>query len=110
MRLDTHGGRYVEGLDLASSYDLLERHSPKAIRGYRTEAELRYLVGTGVSAASIWRVRQALDAAGFPRVKIVASSGFVPASWPSTWTTPGSTITTSTPRVNPSSGSPRSGG
>jgi nicotinate phosphoribosyltransferase len=79
VRLDTHGGRYLEGLDLARSYDVLERHAPKAIRGYRTEAELRYLVGTGVSAAAIWHVRQALDAAGFPKVKIVASSGFVPA-------------------------------
>ena len=79
IRLDTHGGRYAEGLDLVKSYDVLERHAPKAIRGYRTEAELRYLVGTGVSAASIWLIRRALDEAGFPRVKIVASSGFVPA-------------------------------
>jgi nicotinate phosphoribosyltransferase len=79
VRLDTHGGRYVEGLDLASSYAILERHAPRSIRGYRTEAELRYLVGTGVSAASIWLIRRALDEAGFPRVKIVASSGFVPA-------------------------------
>ena len=38
--------------------------------------ELRYLVGTGVSAAAIWRMREALDAAGYPRVRIVASSGF----------------------------------
>jgi nicotinate phosphoribosyltransferase len=79
IRLDTHGGRYAEGLDLVKSYDVLERHAPKAIRGYRTEAELRYLVGTGVSAASIWLIRRALDEAGFPKVKIVASSGFVPA-------------------------------
>jgi nicotinate phosphoribosyltransferase len=79
VRLDTHGGRYAEGLDLVKSYDVLERHAPKAIRGYRTEAELRYLVGTGVSAASIWLVRRALDDAGFRKVKIVASSGFVPA-------------------------------
>jgi nicotinate phosphoribosyltransferase len=79
IRLDTHGGRYVEGLDRATSYDVLERHAPKAIRGYRTEEELRYLIGTGVSAAAIWHVRQALDDAGFPKVKIVASSGFLPA-------------------------------
>jgi len=79
IRLDTHGGRYAEGLDLVKSYDVLERHAPKAIRGYRTEAELRYLVGTGVSAAAIWQIRRALDEAGFPKVKIVASSGFVPA-------------------------------
>jgi nicotinate phosphoribosyltransferase len=79
VRLDTHGGRYVEGLDLVKSYDVLEEHAPKAIRGYRTEAELRYLVGTGVSAAALWHVRRALDNAGFASVKIVASSGFVPA-------------------------------
>ena len=79
MRLDTHGGRYVEGLELGSSYALLERYAPSSIRGYRTEAELRYLVGTGVSAAAIWHLREALDRAGFARVKIVASSGFGPA-------------------------------
>ncbi len=79
LRLDTHGGRYVEGLDLARSYDVLERHTPKAIRGYRTEAELRYLVGTGVSAAAVWHLRQSLDAAGYAKVRIVASSGFTPA-------------------------------
>jgi len=79
VRLDTHGGRYAEGLDLASSYEILERHAPKSIRGYRTEAELRYLVGTGVSAAAIWTLRKALDKAGFKKVKIVGSSGFSPA-------------------------------
>ena len=48
--MDTPGGRYCEGLDLARSYEVLERHAPQSIRGYRTEEELRYLVGTGVSA------------------------------------------------------------
>ena len=79
VRLDTHGGRYMEGLDLASSYAVLERNVPLAIRGYRTETELRHLVGTGVSAAAIWHLRRTLDDAGFPKVKIVASSGFTPA-------------------------------
>jgi nicotinate phosphoribosyltransferase len=79
VRIDTHGGRYIEELDLARSYDVLERHAPQAIRGYRTEAELRYLIGTGVSAAAIWHVRQRLDGAGFAKAKIVASSGFTPA-------------------------------
>ena len=41
-----------------ASYAVLERNAPQAIRGYRTEAELRYLVGTGVSAAAIWRMRE----------------------------------------------------
>ena len=76
FRLDTHGGRFMEGLDPAESYSVLERHAPGAIRRYRSETELRYLVGTGVSAASIWRMREALDAAGFRHVRIVASSGF----------------------------------
>ncbi|MXV44054.1 nicotinate phosphoribosyltransferase [Saccharibacter sp. 17.LH.SD] len=76
VRLDTHGGRFLEGLDPQSSYDVLERYAPGAIRRYRSEKELRYLVGTGVSAAAIWRMREALDEADFPKVKIVVSSGF----------------------------------
>lgn len=79
VRLDTHGGRFVEGLDTAMSYEVLERHAPEAIRTYRTETELRWLVGTGVSAASIYHLRDALNGAGFEAVKIVASSGFNPA-------------------------------
>lgn len=79
MRLDTHGGRYVEGLDPQESYAVLERHNPAAIRRYRNEVELRHLVGTGVSAASIFHLREKLDKAGFPAVKIVATSGFGPA-------------------------------
>jgi nicotinate phosphoribosyltransferase len=79
LRLDTTGGRYIEGLDPASSYAVLERFSPESIRGYRSEEELRYLVGTGVSAAAIFHLRAELDRAGFDRVKIVASSGFSPA-------------------------------
>ncbi len=47
-----------------------------AIRRYRSDAELRNLVGTGVSAAAIWRMREAFDDAGFGSVRIVASSGF----------------------------------
>jgi nicotinate phosphoribosyltransferase len=76
VRLDTHGGRFLETLDPAESYAVLERHAPGAIRRYRSETELRHLVGTGVSAAAVWRVRDALDEAGFPKVRIVVSSGF----------------------------------
>jgi nicotinate phosphoribosyltransferase len=76
VRLDTHGGRFLEGLDPAISYAVLERHAPGAIRRYRSDTELRFLIGTGVSAAAIWRAREALDDAGFPDVHIVASSGF----------------------------------
>lgn len=78
FRLDTHGGRYIEGLDLQTSYAVLDRNVPEAIRSYRTEGELRHLVGTGVSAAAIWHLRESLDNAGFPNAKIVASSGFTP--------------------------------
>src|SRR6202140_3007435 len=78
FRMDTPGGRYCEGLDLARSYEVLERHAPQSIRGYRTEAELRYLVGTGVTAAALWRMREVLNEAGFPKARIVASSGFGP--------------------------------
>jgi nicotinate phosphoribosyltransferase len=76
VRLDTHGGRFLEGLDPAESYAVLERRAPGAIRRYRSDSELRALVGTGVSAAAIWRMREALDEAGFPRVRITVSSGF----------------------------------
>src|SRR4051795_3750579 len=78
FRMDTPGGRYCEGLDLARSYEVLERHAPQSIRGYRTEAELRYLVGTGVTAAALWQLRQVLDEADFAKARIVASSGFGP--------------------------------
>jgi nicotinate phosphoribosyltransferase len=76
VRLDTHGGRFLEGMDPAESYAVLERRAPGAIRRYRSETELRFLVGTGVSAAAIWRMREALDEAGYPLVRIVVSSGF----------------------------------
>ena len=78
LRLDTHGGRYVEGLDTQSSYAVLERNVPQALRGYRTEDELRFLLGTGVSAAAVWYIREQLDNNGFDKVKIIASSGFGP--------------------------------
>lgn len=78
VRLDTPGSRFCEGLDPAASYAVLDRHVPRAIRGYRTEEELRDLVGPGVSAAAIWYMRDRLDEAGFDKVRIVASSGFGP--------------------------------
>jgi nicotinate phosphoribosyltransferase len=78
IRLDTHGGRFVEGLDTAASYAVLDRHWPDAIRTYRTETELRWLVGTGVTAAAIYHLRETLDEAGFDKAKIIASSGFSP--------------------------------
>ncbi len=78
VRLDTPGGRFCEGLDPAASYAVLDRNAPRAIRGYRTEDELRNLIGAGVSAAAIWHMREALNQAGFDKVRIVGSSGFSP--------------------------------
>ncbi len=78
VRIDTHGGRFVEGLDTAISYTVLDRHAAHAIRTYRNETELRWLTGTGVTAAAIFYVREKLDEAGFDKVKIIASSGFSP--------------------------------
>ena len=79
VRIDTPGGRFIEGLDPPESYAVVERNAPEALRGYRTDDELRYLVGPGVSAAAIWRMRECLNREGFDKVKIVASSGFSPA-------------------------------
>ena len=78
FRLDTHGGRFSEGLDTPQSYAVLDRHVPYATRGYRTDSELKHLMGTGVSVASVWHLRETLDANGFDKVRIVASSGFGP--------------------------------
>ena len=78
LRLDTHGGRYAEGLDVQESYAVLERNAADAIRGYRNDQELKFLIGTGVSAAATWHLREQLDDAGFDKVRIVCSSGFGP--------------------------------
>jgi nicotinate phosphoribosyltransferase len=78
FRLDTPGGRFCEGLDPAASYAVLDRNVPEAIRGYRTETELRHLIGPGVTVAAAWHVRASLDDAGFANAKIVCSSGFSP--------------------------------
>ena len=78
FRLDTHGGRFSEGLDTPQSYAVLDRHVPYATRGYRTDSELKHLMGTGVSVAAVWHLRETLDANGFDKVRIVASSGFGP--------------------------------
>ena len=76
VRLDTHGSRFVEGLGPQRSYAVLERHAPMAFRKYRNETELRYLTGTGVSAAAVYHLREQLNEAGFQTVRIVCSSGF----------------------------------
>ena len=79
VRMDTAGGRFCEGLDTPKSYDVLDRHVPECIQGLRVDDELKYLVGTGVSAAATWYMRDSLDSEGFNNVKIIVSSGFTPA-------------------------------
>ena len=76
FRLDTHGGRFVEGMGPQESYAVLDRFAPVAVRRYRSDKELRFLTGTGVTAAAIFHFRERLDTAGFEAVKIFVSSGF----------------------------------
>jgi nicotinate phosphoribosyltransferase len=76
IRLDTPSGRYIEGLDTAKSYEVLEKFAPGSIKEYRSDDELKHLVGPGVSASAIWHLRSQLDKFGFKKVKIIASSGF----------------------------------
>ena len=78
IRLDTHGGRYVEGLDIEKSYQILEKFCPNSIKTYRNEKEMKWLIGTGVSVSSVYYLRNILDENGWYNVKIVASSGFNP--------------------------------
>lgn len=78
LRIDTHGGRFLEGLDTKKSYEILDKYVPETIRHYRTETELKHLIGTGVSASAIWYFREKLNENGFGNVKIIASSGFSP--------------------------------
>jgi nicotinate phosphoribosyltransferase len=94
VRLDTHGGRFVEGLDfeksvatvgdwlgVAGEYNIVERVLGE--RAFHLDAAnilvdhvRRILFGQGVSAAAVIHVRKALDSAGYKDAKIVASSGF----------------------------------
>ncbi|WP_020179864.1 hypothetical protein [Methylopila sp. M107] len=94
FRLDTHGGRHLEGLDWDESVRTLlkwtHRHTPSEVAklalagfdleelGGMTSDEVRdkFLFGTGVTAAAVIFFRKALDDAGFKTPKIVASSGF----------------------------------
>lgn len=76
LRLDTPGNRFAETLDADTSLEMIRQHAPAALGEVMSETEKLHLAGPGVSAASIHRLRDALDAAGFPKVRIVASSGF----------------------------------
>lgn len=96
VRLDTHGGRFAEGLDYERSVDTVgewldvegEYNIVERVLGVRAfqldpgnilvDRVRRVLFGKGVSAASIIHMRRAFDRAGFKDARIVVSSGFDP--------------------------------
>jgi nicotinate phosphoribosyltransferase len=96
IRLDTHGGRFAEGLDYERSVETVgewlgvsgEYNIVEKVLGQRAfqldpnnilvDKVRRILFGKGVSVASIIHVRRALDKAGYSRARIVGSSGFDP--------------------------------
>ena len=96
VRLDTHGGRFAEGLDYEKSVDVVgqwlgvsgEYNIVEQVLGGRAfqldpsnilvDKVRRILFGKGVSVASAIHVRQSLDRAGFKDAMIVGSSGFDP--------------------------------
>ena len=96
VRLDTHGGRFCEGLDFDRSVDIVgewlgvegEYNIVERVLGQGAvhldagnilvDKARRILFGAGVSAASIINMRMVLDGAGYKQAVIVASSGFNP--------------------------------
>jgi nicotinate phosphoribosyltransferase len=96
VRLDTHGGRFAEGLDYEKSVEAVgewldvsgEYNIVETVLGGRAfqldpsnilvDKVRRILFGKGVSVASAIHVRRALDGAGFKDAIIVGSSGFDP--------------------------------
>jgi len=96
VRLDTHGGRFAEGLDYERSVEVVgewlkvrgEYPIVEQVLGGRTvqldpsniliDKVRRILFGKGVSVACIIHTRQALDSAGYKQASIVGSSGFDP--------------------------------
>ncbi len=96
VRLDTHGGRFAEGLDYEKSVEVVgqwlkvpgEYSIVEKVLGGRAfqmdpnnilvDKVRRILFGKGVSVASIIHARLALDMAGYKQTMIVGSSGFDP--------------------------------
>ncbi len=96
IRVDTHGGRFAEGLDYEKSVGLVgqwlgiegEYNIVERVLGVRAfqldpgnilvDKVRRILFGKGVSVASLIHARLALDEAGFRDALIVGSSGFDP--------------------------------
>lgn len=96
IRLDTHGGRFAEGLDYEKSVDVVghwlnvpgEYNIVEQVLGGRAfqldpgnilvDKVRRILFGKGVSVAAAIHARLALDRAGYKDAMIVGSSGFNP--------------------------------
>ncbi|MCC6608437.1 MAG: hypothetical protein IT515_02025 [Burkholderiales bacterium] len=94
LRLDTHGDRFAEGLSYENSVNIVASwlhvlNEYEAVRNVMGEDAFdsdtlnvvkdrvrRVLFGTGVSVASVIKLRQTLDQNGFNAARIVASSGF----------------------------------
>jgi len=89
FRLDTHGGRFLEGLDADIGRKLLadrlglsqDEVTDSALQSLGLEPGERdrlesILFGQGMSAAAVLFLRAALDAAGHQDAGVVASSGF----------------------------------
>jgi nicotinate phosphoribosyltransferase len=89
FRLDTHGGRFLEGLDAERGRALLAGRlgvAPDAVvEAVRMKLDLpradldrleAVLIGPGMTAAAVLHFRTALDAAGQREAGVVASSGF----------------------------------
>lgn len=76
IRIDVNGSRFLQGLDEEKSKAIINEAVGNELLKNCTSTEYKYLVGSGVSAAAIFRMRQILDNAGFNAVKIIASSGF----------------------------------
>jgi nicotinate phosphoribosyltransferase len=96
VRLDTHGGRFAEGLDYEKSVEVVghwlkvpgEYNIVEQVLGGRAfqldpsnilvDKVRRILFGKGVSVANIIHARQTLNKAGYKDAIIVGSSGFDP--------------------------------
>lgn len=95
VRLDTHGGRFAEGLDYEKSVEIvcnwLKVHPADEYAALRRvvsddvfdaagdeyiDKVRKILYGTGVSAANIINMRRELNHNGFDKTMIIASSGF----------------------------------
>ena len=82
FRMDTPGGRYCEGLDPARSYEVLEATRRNRSAATAPRRSCATWSAPGSSAAAMWQMRQVLDEAGFPKARIVASSGLRPREMP----------------------------